>query len=385
MNAAHLSASPDFTISKPLMVINGIADVSTPPELTVFADGRPCFSRISRWRSMTENNFSFEFDAVIQLSLGDISESDEVVVEVASRGTTLLRQRLPVSPDLHRSLATISAEMESSRTWLVNQFRCPECFSPRPPRLVGSHYCCCRCDSIFPQTTRALRFLRPSLDTAFSHEMPTQISWHELSPALMSKIDAVRSKGGKILDFGAGFKTRHVAGVISLELIDYPFVDLIASGDRLPIRDNSFDLVLCLSVLEHVQDPFACGREIERVLKPGGELYCIVPFLFPMHAHPHHYYNMTFAGVRNLFSEKMKTSGTRYGHPILSLRHITHEYYNGLPSGSTSRKAFREMTLGELIDRAPGDLEASNFAADLNEKARANLAQGTHTWFRKEA
>lgn len=39
----------------------------------------------------------------------------------------------------------------------------------------------------------------------------------------------------------------------------------------------SFDLVLCLDVLEHMVDPWAFVTQLERILKPGGLLVCSIP------------------------------------------------------------------------------------------------------------
>jgi SAM-dependent methyltransferase len=44
----------------------------------------------------------------------------------------------------------------------------------------------------------------------------------------------------------------------------------IASGRKLPISDNSFDIVICSQVYEHVIDQIGLAKEIERVLKMGG-------------------------------------------------------------------------------------------------------------------
>jgi SAM-dependent methyltransferase len=74
--------------------------------------------------------------------------------------------------------------------------------------------------------------------------------------------------------------------------------DICAS--KLP--DNSFDVVVMSSVLEHVQYPFEAAREIDRVLKPGGYALLIVPFLFPIHGRPHDYFRFTSFGLRHLFS-----------------------------------------------------------------------------------
>ena len=38
-------------------------------------------------------------------------------------------------------------------------------------------------------------------------------------------------------------------------------------------------------------------------MKPGGRIFAAVPFLQPYHGYPDHYYNMTAAGLRNLFAD----------------------------------------------------------------------------------
>jgi SAM-dependent methyltransferase len=53
-----------------------------------------------------------------------------------------------------------------------------------------------------------------------------------------------------------------------------PIRHTVGSGHDLPYRERSFDLVLLVDAIEHVADARQLGREIMRVLKPGG--MCLV-------------------------------------------------------------------------------------------------------------
>jgi ubiquinone/menaquinone biosynthesis C-methylase UbiE len=50
-------------------------------------------------------------------------------------------------------------------------------------------------------------------------------------------------------------------------------------GEHLPFADRSFDLVVCLWVLEHVQSPEDVLTEVHRVLRPGGHFVFLTPNL----------------------------------------------------------------------------------------------------------
>lgn len=164
----------------------------------------------------------------------------------------------------------------------------------------------------------------------------------------MELIDAFQDK--LILDCGAGYRDTFHANVINYEIVDYPSTDVLGIGEKLPFKSGSLDAVMSFAVLEHVRDPFACAREIIRVLKPGGTLYITVPFLQPFHGYPDHYYNMTSSGLKNLFARDLEILDCGvpfYGVPIISLNWFLKSYVKGLPPEAADH--FKSLKIGELL------------------------------------
>lgn len=89
---------------------------------------------------------------------------------------------------------------------------------------------------------------------------------------------------------------------VGIDIKEGPGVDRIASVYELPFPDGHFANVLCMSVLEHLQDPPGAIREMRRVLKPGGRMILSVPFIFPIHDAPGDYWRFTKFGLRHLFA-----------------------------------------------------------------------------------
>jgi len=54
--------------------------------------------------------------------------------------------------------------------------------------------------------------------------------------------------------------------------------DEIVDIQRLQFVENSFDVIICIHVLEHVEDDKEAIREMIRVLKPNGVCFIAVPF-----------------------------------------------------------------------------------------------------------
>jgi len=74
-----------------------------------------------------------------------------------------------------------------------------------------------------------------------------------------------------------------------LDPVDDYHPDIIGDVHELPFENNSIDSIICIAVLEHVEDPIKAWKEIQRVLKPGGYTFIYVPFLYYYHAEKGYY------------------------------------------------------------------------------------------------
>ena len=82
--------------------------------------------------------------------------------------------------------------------------------------------------------------------------------------------------GGRIQPYRPLIADR-ISQYVAVDLRRTPLVDVIASAETLPLREGSFDLVICTQMLEYAPEPSLVIAEILRVLKPGGQLWLSVP------------------------------------------------------------------------------------------------------------
>jgi SAM-dependent methyltransferase len=100
---------------------------------------------------------------------------------------------------------------------------------------------------------------------------------------------------------GGGPRRFHPA-LVNLNIERFDNVDVVGDAHHLPYADESVAAIQCEAVLEHLQEPYSAVEEMYRVLEPGGEVYCITPFLQGFHGYPNHFFNPTREGHRLLFS-----------------------------------------------------------------------------------
>ena len=117
-----------------------------------------------------------------------------------------------------------------------------------------------------------------------------------------------RSVGGlRVLDVGCGVKpyfpffasAREYVGV---DLVQTGYADLVGPIEQLPVEDASFDVVLCIQVLEHVDDPVRAIRELHRVTRPGGRVLLSTHGTQGYHPVPNDHWRWTHTGLERLFN-----------------------------------------------------------------------------------
>ncbi len=218
----------------------------------------------------------------------------------------------------------------------------------------------------------AYDFLSEALRAEFSICDTKNVSDHPYDSPLMDLV--TRHTGGLVLDCGAGRRPVYFENVVNFEIVPYDSTDVLGVGEELPFKDHSFDAVISIAVLEHVKDPWRCAREIIRVLKPGGELICAVPFLQPVHGYPNHYYNMTAQGLQTLFDHALcvdRTAVTEGMGPVHALTWILRSWSEGL-FGNT-RENFLNMQVRDLTGHGALYMDRP-FTRELPEEKNFELA-----------
>jgi len=129
----------------------------------------------------------------------------------------------------------------------------------------------------------------------------------------VESVAASLSSGMSILDAGAGecvykglfshVQYKSIDLAVGDEHWNYGNLDYVGPLDDMPIESASFDAVLCTQVLEHVERPRECVKEMWRVLKTGGKLFMTVPMSHHEHQVPYDSFRYTSYGLRSICTQ----------------------------------------------------------------------------------
>lgn len=94
----------------------------------------------------------------------------------------------------------------------------------------------------------------------------------------------------------------HRPTTVDIDAAANPDVLVDIEKEELPFAPQHFDTALFFNVLEHLQDGEAALTKIASVLRHGGTLIGVVPFLVGVHPDPHDYVRHTDEGLRALIA-----------------------------------------------------------------------------------
>ncbi len=149
--------------------------------------------------------------------------------------------------------------------------------------------------------------------------MTTPIKWDEL-PIVKREMDIIlkeyiaRNESAIFLDVGGTAKYWNNRPILIKDYTRIPLnlVPLHAKkgicGDicKVPIKDNSVDIIFSRNVFEHIKEPWKAAEECVRIIKPGGLTIHMAPFAWRYHISPVDYYRYSHEGLAYLFERTGK-------------------------------------------------------------------------------
>ena len=195
-----------------------------------------------------------------------------------------------------------------------------------------------------------------SKTTIGTSNLNTRNSWVE---RIIKKIP----KGSKMLDAGAGLKPyeelckhleyysqdfgkynpKELKKGLHPDKWEHDSLDYISDIADIPVKDNSFDAVMCTEVFEHIINPMEALTEFARITKKGGYLILTAPFCSLTHYAPYHFYSgfslyfykqaLKDAGYEIL---EIKPNGNYYAYLAQELRRLPD--VTGLYSGGVHKR-----------------------------------------------
>jgi len=118
---------------------------------------------------------------------------------------------------------------------------------------------------------------------------------------------------GRLIDIGCGTKpyeellspyvSEHIGVDHEYTTHDKSKIDIFGTAYNIPVEDDSFDSVICTSVLEHLEEPKKALEECRRILKNGGVAIYSIPFIWHLHEQPRDFYRFSTYGIKYLFEK----------------------------------------------------------------------------------
>ena len=166
---------------------------------------------------------------------------------------------------------------------------------------------------------------------------------YRLKKFIKEIVNRYDQKGKKLLDVGAGdcqyqdyFKNL-VYKSQDVKNNQRKNINYVSDVKSIPIKNNSFDYILCTQVLEHLKEPHLAFKEFSRILKKNSKVFLTTHLVFEEHMVPVDYFRFTRYGLKYLAEsngfrvEKINPQGGRFivlakEIQVLPLRIIKNKY-----------------------------------------------------------
>jgi SAM-dependent methyltransferase len=241
---------------------------------------------------------------------------------------------------------------------LAKILSCPACYSSKGLEVDGSRLLCGQCSSVYEITNGVPILLDPkkSADLFQNYQVNKGKDWHLLDqhsigiefsrkpfhtrfkrlnkwlnfikypyvpvwqPPTFQNLHDHYSSGGRVLHLGGGTTSPDLKGWVNADILPYKSVDVVGDGRCLPFPDQSFDLIVSNSMLEHIAEYQTVISECYRVLKPGGYIWMCVPQVCGRH-HTYDYWRWTLPGLKKVMGQfEIVNEGARIGTgPFLAI------------------------------------------------------------------
>ena len=168
----------------------------------------------------------------------------------------------------------------------------------------------------------------------------------------------------KMKKLNAGCGQDILPGYVNMDQLKMKGVDVVGSLDkRLPFKDNTFDEIRCISVLEHVKDVSVTMKEFYRILKKGGKLVLNIPHFTstnipsdPTHLRGFSYHTMDFYCGKSFYYDfkfKLLSEKLNFGKKFALWNWIIEPLANMFPAvyENTPLRVFPAMNMDIVLQK----------------------------------
>ena len=112
-------------------------------------------------------------------------------------------------------------------------------------------------------------------------------SWKAIAKDYIGMYEGLISDTGYVRAINLGCGKAKIRGTVGVDIYRTEATDAICNlnGRFFPFRDNVFDKIYAIDVIEHLDDVKAVMEEIHRISKPGAEVFINVPHFSSTHAY----------------------------------------------------------------------------------------------------